>query len=301
MTDAPNSSSMHNASRNLPETQQGFALLLVLWTLVLISLIGTALLAGSKATTEQDAAETLLATTQAEADAAIQTALYHLLAGGAAHWGADGRFHAITEPDLTADVRIQVEAGKINPNTAPPGLLTAVFEVAGLQTPAAQTLARMTVLWRTPPSLAQQANRQANISLLATLGTCKPAAHPMHTLDDIGEIPGMTPNLLATLAPHISFTQKDMPSPHTRDPFMRAVFDRLQTQGGPPAIQGASTPQREQEDTAVDWAEHTLIVTARVIRPGGHMLIRQAVLASQPGRSTPFAFLSLGTIRQDQL
>lgn len=294
---------MRSAPRHAPQTQQGFALLFVLWTLVTLSLIGTALLVGSKAATEQDAAETLLATTQAQADAAIQTALYHLLTTGSAHWAADGTFHTITEPDLTADVRIQIEAGKINPNNAPPGLLTAVFETTGLQTPAAQTLARMVVLWRTPPSLTQQANRQANTSLFATLGACRPAGRPMRTLDDMAEIPGMTPSLLQTLSPHLSFTQKDMPSPRTHDPFLHAVFAQMQTQpqGGPSPMQGSPLPPPAQEETTANWADRTLIVTARVTRSGGHMLLRRAVLAPQPGRNTPFAVLSLETLRQDQV
>lgn len=294
---------MRRAPRHAPQNEQGFALLLVLWTLVTLSLIGTALLVGSKATTQQDTAETLLVTTQADADAAIQTALYHLVARGSTHWAADGAFHSITEPDLTADVRIQVETGKINPNIAPPTLLAAVFQTAGLQTPAAQTLARMVVLWRTPPSLTQQRNRQATNSLSATLSTCGPAGHPLRTLDDMAEIPGMTSALLHLLSSHLSFTQRDLPSPRTQDPFLRAVFDRMQTQpqGGLSPVQGNLAPLPSQEDTTTNWADRTLIVTARVKRPGGNILIRRAILVLQLGHRVPFAFLSLETIGLNQM
>ncbi|GAN63069.1 general secretion pathway protein K [Acetobacter indonesiensis NRIC 0313] len=293
---------MRSPPQHGPRNEQGFALLLVLWTLVTLSLIGTALLVGSKATTEQDTAETLLATAQAQADAAIQTALYHLLAEGSAHWAADGVFHTITESDLSASVRIQIETAKINPNIAPPGLLNAVFQTAGLQTAAAQTLARMVVLWRTPPSLTQQASRQATTSLLATLGACRPPGHPIRTLDEMSEIPGMTQPLLHTLSSHLSFTQKDLPSPQSRDPFLRAVFDHMQPQhAGFLLIQGGSIPPPAVEDTTTNWTDRTLIVTARVTRSGGYNLSRQAVVAPQLGHSIPFAFLSLETIRLDQM
>lgn len=285
-----------NPRHEAHQSDSGFALLLVLWTLVAISLIVTAILANSRSENRQDTAETLLATAQAEADAAIQTALYHLLAEGGAHWAADGTVHSVTEPDLTADVRMQVETGRINPNIAPPVLLTSVFQTAGLQEQAAQTLARMVVLWRTPPSLVQQANRQASNSLSATLGACKPAGHPMRTLDDLADIPGMTPALIRTLAPHLSFTQKDSPSPRTPDPFIHAVFDRMKTQapGGISPLQPSG-----QGTTQSSWAERTLIVTARVRRPQGGSITRRAVIVPQQGHIPPFAILSLETVATD--
>ncbi|GAN67290.1 type II secretion system protein GspK [Acetobacter orleanensis] len=292
---------MRSAPKRGTRNERGFALLLVLWTLVVISLIGTALLAGSRATTRQETTETVLTTLRAEADAAIQTALYHLLAEGHAHWLPDGAIHRLTEPDLTADVTIQLETGKINPNIAPPGLLTSVFQTAGLQAAAAQTLARMVVLWRTPPSLTQQANRQATTNLIANLGACKPAGRPLRTFDDLAAIPGMTPSLLRTLAPHLSFTQNDVPSPRTQDPFIRAIFDHMQPQlmGSASPMQGTSL-QPGQDTSLSDWTDRTLIVSARVRRAGGYVMVRRAVVAPQLGHTMPFAYLSLETIGERQ-
>lgn len=260
--------------------ERGFALLVVLWTLALLSLVVTAVIASGRSSARRDAAEVALAQGQAQADAAIRTAVYHLLAEGAAHWTADGTPHRLSEPDLKAEIRLTAESGKLNPNRAPPALLAAVFGVLGLPEDRARDLSRLVALWRVPASAAQQG---AKAALRLPPGSCRPPGRPFETLDDLAAVPGMTPALLEALAPHLSFTQTADPSPRDGDPLLAAAFARLNARH--PAAQ----------DAQAGWNAQSVIAKARVTPAPGMTVTRRAVILLQPGGAPPFTLRLLET------
>ena len=87
---------------------------------------------------------------QAAADGAIHVAAFHLLDQSPLHWAADGMNHAVEIAGLTGQVRIVSEAGKMNPNTAPAGLLNALLRRVGADRRAAATIAAGITAWRSP-------------------------------------------------------------------------------------------------------------------------------------------------------
>src|ERR1700752_666316 len=113
--------------------QRGFALLIVLWTLVLLTLLGTQILARGHGEAQLAGNLRGAAAAEAAADGAIEEAIFHLLDGSSRRWLADGAVHLIRFPSATVEVRIEDEAGKVNPNLASPALLRALLGRLGAE------------------------------------------------------------------------------------------------------------------------------------------------------------------------
>ena len=195
--------------------QEGFALLIVLWTLGLLALLGTQLLATSR----QDAqiARNLrdTATLEAAANGAMQQAIFRVLDRSSGHWNADGMIHMLQVGRVRVTVQLEDEADKINPNIALPALLQALLLQVGADPGTAAVVAASIVEWRqasnTPgqpnPIVARYAGRD-----FAPLG------EPFSSIEELDYVLGMTPALLGRLRPHLSlFTDSD-PGAGTRDP-----------------------------------------------------------------------------------
>jgi general secretion pathway protein K len=130
-------SAAHHAS------EEGFALVMVLWGLVLLSLIAVAVVA------ETRNAGTLAASRAGEsraallAEAAIERALLSIDgASGGAAWPEDGTPRMWAFGDGKAAIAIQDECGKIDAFNAPDLMLSAALSYAGLDAARAQTVMR---------------------------------------------------------------------------------------------------------------------------------------------------------------
>src|SRR5215469_5590898 len=105
----------------------GFALIIVLWTLVLIAFIVAHVTANGR--TEVRIAGNMVADATAEAadDGAIVAAIFNLLDPNPdQRWPLDGSPHELTIGGSRVMVRLRDEAGRINPNSASPELLEAL-------------------------------------------------------------------------------------------------------------------------------------------------------------------------------
>jgi general secretion pathway protein K len=247
-------------------SQRGFALLIVLFALALLALlVGTI---GATGRGEAQLAGNLRAAAQAEAaaDGAIERAAFHVLDSAAGHWWADGTVHRLTPADGgVATVRIDSEAGKVNPNRASAALLAALIQAVGADSLTAATIAANIVDWRTPdPQGAMSglapAYRQAGRDYV-------PPAAPFQSVDEVGLVLGMTPALLARLRPHLSLYRDRDPDPLAADP---VVAQAIASVTGEAVTPGFSTD------------ESVVRITAAAETPGGARFIRQAVLRIDP-------------------
>ena len=183
--------------------ERGFALLIVLWSMALLGLLGTRITAAGRTDAVEAAAVAARATLAAEADGAVFDALMHVLAGD---WAADGRLRALGP----LRVRVEDEAGRINVNIAPPGLLTALLLALGQPADRAAGLAAAITDWHTSTALAEPGGAKAPAYRAAGLGY-GPRDGPFESVDEIGLVLGMTPEILASLAPHVTvFTEGDV-------------------------------------------------------------------------------------------
>ena len=108
---SPTSSTNHKA-----EAKNGFALVIVLWWLTLLVFLSTQIIAASR--TEVMIASNIRGSTiaEAEADGAVNEAIFQILSG---RWGADGARHLIRGAQAVAEVRIDDEGEKVDPNVTP--------------------------------------------------------------------------------------------------------------------------------------------------------------------------------------
>ena len=190
---------------------RGFALLIVLWSVVLLTLLATQITATGR--TEAQLAANLRAAAVAEAasDGAVQAAAFHLL-DISAPWAADGQEHLIRIGDAVVTVRVDNEGGKLNPNLANPVLMQALLREVGVDQRLAERLAVAIVDWRTPGQAGQPESARATPYRAAGFDYGPPGT-PFTDLDELGMVLGMTPALLARLRPHLSVYTDTAPDP----------------------------------------------------------------------------------------
>ncbi|MCW8306044.1 general secretion pathway protein GspK [Acidiphilium sp. PA] len=189
------------------ERQSGVALIIVLWTVVLLMfLVGHIEAAG------RDEARLALnlrrgAALQSQADGAIAVAAFHNLDQTAAHWPADGQIHLIDVHGDAFVARIRValidQSGKININAAPASLLQALIVAVGRSRAQAAAVASSIVQWRAPDADAQHAVHLA-AQYRAGGHRLGPPGTPFESLSELGLVAGVSPRLLNALRPYLT-------------------------------------------------------------------------------------------------
>jgi general secretion pathway protein K len=115
------------------EREGGFAVLLTIWILILISLMAASLAAQTQSDARIAHNRSELAVAKGLADAGIALGLNGLLDPVVANrWPADGRARLIRYGDGTVEIRIQDEAGKLDLNAAPIELISGLLHVLGI-------------------------------------------------------------------------------------------------------------------------------------------------------------------------
>jgi general secretion pathway protein K len=258
-------------------SERGFALLIVLWILVFLALLVTQLTVAWHS--EARIAFNIRANAMAEAaaDGAVYEAVFHLLDSSDRRWSADGAIHQLLSPGSITRVRIENEADKVNPNTAPAALLQALLREVGANARTAALLAGAIVDWRTPAQ-SPAAKRDKAARYQAAGYTYVPSGAPFESVEELRDVLGMTSQMLAALKPHLTvYSDSD---PGRGDPVVaRALVD---------VGYGA-------DSFVIDEANGPLIVsvTAAVSRSDGSRFIRHAVVrVSLRGRGRPVRFLT---------
>jgi general secretion pathway protein K len=216
------------APRGTSAAQNGFALLVVLWSVVFLAFLMTQILANSR--TALGLASNLRAAAQARAadDGAINAAIFHALAAGNDNWPADNTPRAVTIGAITVTIRIENLAGRVNPNIASGALLTGLLRAVGAPSNTAAQLAQNILDWRSPAPSLQAAAALADTYRAAGLPYGPPATQ-FADLDQLSDVLGFTPALLAQLKPHMSLYQPGDPDPAAADPIVRQAIAAANT------------------------------------------------------------------------
>ena len=131
--------------------EAGFALVLVMWVLLLLGLLGAGLLHEARMTRQQAASVSRALQARAAADGAIRRVILGLLnPRDPLRWPLDGTRRSVILFGRPIQVQVASEAGKVDLNAASPDLLAALFRGAGLGPPEAADLAASVVAWRQP-------------------------------------------------------------------------------------------------------------------------------------------------------
>jgi general secretion pathway protein K len=266
----------------LSRRNRGFALLIVLWTLVLVAFLVLHMTASGR--TEIRIADNLVANAvaAAAADGAIAEAIFNLSdPRPEQRWPLDGPPRIFAVGECRVVVRLEDEASRINPNLAAPELMAALLQVLGSDPNAAQHIAAAIADWVGSSATPQTADALQAEYRAAGLDYGPPGA-PLETMDELGRVLGVTPTLYAALKPHLTLYGPAEPKPGI-DPIVTAALAQLPQLGGsaPPS---APTPQ----DTL------TVRIIAAAVGPGNAHVTRAAVV--QIGSSLPqgYAVLAWG-------
>ena len=249
----------------------GFALLIVLWSLALLALLGTHVTATGRTETQLAANLRGAAAAEAAADGALYQAIFHLLDPSPRRWPADGVPREMALPGgAVAAVRIESERGKVNPNLAAAGHLQALLLRLGAEPRAAASLAAAILDWRTPGQ-RPRTNGAKEPQYRAAGRDYAPLGRPFESLDELGLVLGMTPELLARLTPFLSVYQGGDPDLGFAHPVVaQALADA--------ASSGQGTEVASEADAAP-----VVVVTASAALPGGIRFTRQAHVRLGPG------------------
>jgi general secretion pathway protein K len=182
-----------------PRNQRGFALLVVLWTVALLALLGTYLVAAARVRIVMASDLRTAATMESAADGATQHAIFELLKG---QWTPDGTVRAIRIGAMEVRIFLEDEALKLNPNYASATELQALLQQLSLSQRAAAQIAAAIVDWRTPAG-AQTLAGGATADGGSDRNDRSPGV-PFARLADLAAVPGMTPDILQRLTPHLT-------------------------------------------------------------------------------------------------
>lgn len=200
--------------------ERGFALLIVMWGLVLPALVCARVLSTGRM--EAQLANNLRDAAAAEdaADGAIYRTIYNIMGAGEVRWPAQGSFRAMVA-GAPVEIAIRNLTGRINPNVASPELLQALFGRLDLDKAKAEALALAILEWRARgPRLPD-----AKAAEYARAGrNDAPPEKPFRSLDDLGSVLGMTPELLLRLRPHLTLYSESDPDPAYADPVVLAAM-----------------------------------------------------------------------------
>jgi general secretion pathway protein K len=253
--------------------QRGFALLIVLWSMALLALIGTRITAAGNGETRLATNLRAAAVAEAAADGAVFEALFHFMDGSGQHWPADGATRRIRLPRAVADVTLRDEGGKITLNNSALPLLHGLLRAVGAAPALAETLANQIADWRSPAQYPLRHGAKGP-QYKAAGRDWGPPNQPFRSVDELGLVLAMTPDMLARLRPYVSPFIESAPKTSTADPVIQAALAEASASGAP--LQAFDEPP-------------TLTITADATTPGGGRFIRRAVvrlntdLATNPG------------------
>lgn len=199
--------------------QRGIALIMVLWVSVLIAV----LLASFSLSARVEALQgrNLLDSTRARyaAEAGLHRAAYELRGNNPdTRWVADGRVYKFDFEGAKIEVELYDETGKVDLNVADPLLLTALFELGGLEQREAEELAAAVADWRDPDDLVTVNGAEAN-EYKSAGRSYVPRNAPFETVSEVQQVLGMSFELYRELEPLMTiYSGRAQPNPAFASP-----------------------------------------------------------------------------------
>ncbi len=217
---------------------------------------------------------------QSRLDGAVFETAFHVLAQGGQHWEPDGRWRTLGSGGQRMAVRVTDPGALVNLNTATPDLLHALLrEVAGA---GAEAVADEIIAWREKGDQADSEPELLKLQRYAAAGRrYGPPEAPFRSVDELGMVLGVTPEMLARLRPHLTVYSDYGPVRDTPDVTVRKALLRVMDEGG------------ELPDDQSYERERILAITAVVPGSGTARAARQAVLRfSLADRNRPCVILA---------
>lgn len=257
--------------------EHGFALLLVLWALIALSLIITRLLSAGQQETQLAANLRQAAVAETIADSAVQATIFSLLTKPPPPGEAPPPLLPL--PGGVAHVRLREAAGMINPNVAPASLLTALLQSCGAGQSRAAQLTQAVIDWRSPAHdmfALIKAYRAAGLAYA-------PRGQAFRSPDEIRLVLGMSRSLADCVIPQLSvYGEQEIPLMALATPPVGRTLLRMMRDTG------QSLPTAPPDP----YGSRVVEITAEGRSSGGRF-VRTAVVRLAPSDpATPYRILT---------
>lgn len=204
---------------------KGFALLIVLWTVGFLALLGTQIVAAGRSDTQLAGNLRQEAILEAAADGAVSEVMFHMLAARDAKFQADDVAREVRIGQTLVEVRVTNESDRVNLNTASVVLMRALIVQVGGAPALASRITAAILDWRTSGAIPRPGGAKAP-EYRASGRAFGPPGTPFQSVDELRDVLGVTDDLYARLAPHLTVLTDADPDMSTRDPVVaRALTD----------------------------------------------------------------------------
>jgi len=208
-----------------PGAQQGVALVIVLWLIVVLSVMAAGHARNSHV--ETALAGRYVETTSARfvAEAVTQMAIAELLSTRAEELPVDGRLRAVTVDTRQAVVSVRRATGLVDLNTANETLLRAVFIAAGADESDAEALAARVLDWRDGDEFTHlHGAEDADYRAIGLPWSARDAA--FSSIEELRYVLGMSAALYKAVSPYLTVhSQRSGIEIEIAPPFLIAALD----------------------------------------------------------------------------
>ncbi len=213
--------------RNRTGDDRGFALLLVLWAMVLLAILASQITGAGRAESHMAAALRQSAQLEEAADGAVYETIWHLLDGTGEAWPVQAGIYELNEPGGHVHVEIEDERGKLDINQVPEQLLEALFIGLGFDNTTSSAAAHGIEDWHQQggPGDSEE-GVPAQYRMEGRMWG--PPGQEFERLDELKLVRGMTPALYRAALPYLTLALEQGPWLPYASPAVLAAISRAQ-------------------------------------------------------------------------
>ncbi len=211
------------ARNNTPDRRRGFALLIVLWMLVLITFIVGYVISRGRSEIQISMNIAANAAASAAADGAVYQTIFALSNPREDQRpGVDGTIRKVEIGRSVVTLRVEDENGRINPNLASARLLEGLLLAVGTEANTAADLADAITQWVGSARRLRSSDELAAEYRAAGLNYAPPEA-PLESIDELLRVRGMTVQEFGAIRPHLTLFGGRDPNVANVDPIVAAA------------------------------------------------------------------------------
>ena len=210
---------------------QGFALLIVLWTMVLLALLAAQITGAGRSEAKLAAALRNGAQLEAAANGAVEETIWHMLDGSGESWPVGSGVYDIKVDGVPVHITVTDERGKLDINQVPPPLLSSLFTVLGVDVSLASELGTAIGDWR---SQASPGDAESSVPPEYRMEgrMWGPPGQEFERLDELLLVRGMTPALYRASLPYLTLALEQAPWPQYAGPIVQAAIAKAKRTAG---------------------------------------------------------------------
>ncbi len=201
--------------------ERGFALLIVLWAMVLLAILAAQVTGSGRAESHLAAALRQSAQLEEAANGAVYETIWHLVDGSGEQWPVAAGVYELDEPGAHVRVEIEDERGKLDINQVPEPLLESLFLALGFDSGTARNAAVGITDWHqqggTDDGAASQYRADGRL--------WGPPGQEFERLDELKLVRGVTPALYKAARPYLTLALEQGPWLQYAGPTVQAAIE----------------------------------------------------------------------------